>query len=191
MLMKNKSIIYLTVLLAFVSVMLIFMPAIAKQEQNNPLQSPLNKEGKVALANDDKEDVLKMMKVLADKEKELNKREDDLKKEEDRLSMLKTSLELSLKEYSAMRNKLQKELVTNSNKNGQPQQGIEHIVKIYESMSPEDAAQRIEKMDNNMAVELLSKIKSKQAGKILGAISADKAANLSQKIALGNRKNDR
>ncbi len=188
MLRKTELIIYLTVLLSFITGIFLFMPAVAKQEQNNPPSPPVSKGEVGGLPMDEEENIQKIMKVLEEKEKELIRREEALKKEEERLNMLKNSLELSLKEYSAMRDRLHKELASNSGKNGQSQQWIGYIAKVYESMSPAEAAQRIEKMDNGMAVELLSKIKSKQTGKILGAISADKAASLTEKMA--ERKGD-
>ena len=189
--MKKELMIYITLLLAFVSGLFILMPAVAKQEQNTPSLPVLSKGEKAELPNNKGEDIQRIMQVIEDKEKELNRREDALKKEEGRLNMLKQSLELSLKEYTTMRDKLQKDLTANSDKNGQTQKGTGRIVQIYESMSPEEAAQRIEKMDNSMAVELLSKIKSKKAGKILGAISSEKAASLTEMIAAGNRKDAR
>lgn len=149
------------------------MPAVAKQGQDNSDQGILKEEG---------EEIQNIMKALEDRERELAIREDAVKKEEERLHMLKNAIELSLKQYSAMRDRLQRELSGSDGGKG-AQQGIGHIAKIYEAMSPEEAARRIEKMDSAMAVELLSRIKSKQAGKIMGAISAEKAAVLSEKIA--------
>lgn len=149
------------------------MPAVAKQGQDNPDQGIIKEDG---------DEIQNIMKALEDRERELVIREDAVKKEEERLHMLKNAIELSLKQYSAMRDKLQKEF-TGSDGNNEAQQGIGHIAKIYEAMSPEEAARRIEKMDSAMAVELLSRIKSKQAGKIMGTISAEKAAVLSEKIA--------
>ncbi len=180
--MKRKSIIYVTVFLTFMTGIFIFMPAVAKQGQDNPSSSPHNTGGKEGLSEEEGEEIQNIMKALEDRERELAIREDAVKKEEERLHMLKNAIELSLRQYSAMRDRLQKGLSGSGGGKG-AQQGIGHIAKIYEAMSPEEAARRIEKMDSAMAVELLSRIKSKQAGKIMGAISAEKAAALSEKIA--------
>ena len=190
MLREKRPIIYMTLFLAFFAGVFLFMPATATQGQVEPPAPSSGKGGKPEVLDEDGENqnLQEMMKVLGDKEKELIRREEALKKEEERLNVLKTSLDLSLKEYSAMRDKLQKGLA-NGDKNNQPQQWIGYVAKIYESMAPEEAAQRIEKMDNDMAVALLSKIKSKQAGKILGAIPAETAATLTMRIA--EKKGDR
>lgn len=179
--MKRKFIIYATVFLTLMAGTLIFMPAVAKQGQDNPPSPPFTKGGKGGLSEEEGEEIQNIMKALEDRERELAIREDAVKKEEERLHMLKNAIELSLKQYSAMRDRLQKELAGSDGGNG-AQRGIGHIAKIYEAMPPEEAARRIEKMDSAMAVELLTRIKSKQAGKIMGAISAEKAAVLSEKI---------
>lgn len=134
------------------------------------------------LPSDEGEDIEEVMRVLEEKERELLRREDALRKEEERLNMLENTLEMFLREYSALREKLKKELAASADKSSQPGEWITRAAKIYESMPPEEAAQRIEKMDSDMAVDILSKIKSKQAGKILAAISADKAVLLTEKI---------
>jgi len=191
LLREKGPIIYMTLFLAFFAGVFLFMPATATQGQVEPPAPSSGKGGKPEVLDEDGENrnLQEMMKVLGDKEKELIRREEALKKEEERLNVLKNSLDLSLKEYSAIRERLKKELAANGDKNNQPQQWIGYVAKIYESMAPEEAAQRIEKMDNDMAVALLSKIKSKQAGKILGAIPAETAATLTKRIA--EKKGDR
>ena len=63
------------------------------------------------------------MKALEDRERELSKREEALKKEEERLNMLRNSIELSLKQYSSLRDKMPKGIKENKsgryNANGQ------------------------------------------------------------------------
>lgn len=183
MLRKREPIIYLTIFLTFFAGVFLFMPATAKQGQADLPEPSSGRGGKVELLDGEEANLPEMMKVLGDKEKDLIRREEALKKEEERLNVLRNSLELSLKEYSVIRERLKKELAASGDKNNQSQQWIGYVAKIYESMPPEEAAQRIEKMDNDMAVALLSKIKSKQAGKILGAISAETAATLTERIA--------
>lgn len=170
---RRELIIYLTIFLTVIAGVFLFMPASAKQEQVNTNQKVLN---------DDEKDISGIMKSLEDRERELAKREDALKKEELRLGTLKNAVELSIKQYASMRERLQKDFASNKGKNNS-QQGMENLVKIYEAMSPSEAAQRIERLDSGMAVELLSRIKSKQAGKIMEAMSTERAVRLTEKIA--------
>ncbi len=182
MLKRKELVIYLTIVFTFLIGVFIFVPAVAVQK---PAVKPGDlfaqaKDGKDGSPSPDESetDINGIMKVLEDRERDLSKREEALKKEEVRLNMLKNSIELSLKQYSTMRDKTQKGA-------GESRQtdGLAHMAKIYEAMSVEEAAQRIEKMDADLAVKLLTVLKSKQAGKILGAIPAERAASLSSKIA--------
>jgi flagellar motility protein MotE (MotC chaperone) len=60
---------------------------------------------------------------------------------------------------------------------------MDQLVKVYETMSPEEAAARMNIMDEKLAIELLSGMKGKTVGKILGNMTAEKAADLSSKLA--------
>ncbi len=170
---RRELIIYLTIFLSVITGVFLFMPASAKQEQVNTNQK---------VSNEDEKDISGIMKSLEDRERELAKREDALKKEELSLNALKNAVELSIKQYSSMRERLQKDLASNKGKNNSLQ-GMENLVKIYEAMSPSEAAQRIERLDSAMAVELISRLKSKHAGKIMEAMSTERAVRLTEKIA--------
>ncbi|MEK6537540.1 MAG: hypothetical protein AABZ46_00220 [Nitrospirota bacterium] len=181
MLKRKETVIYLTIVFTFLIGVFIFVPAVAIQKKDagsgdSPSQAAGGKAGGV-FSDDSDTDIRGIMKALEDRERELSKREEALKKEEERLNMLRNSIELSLKQYSSLRDKMPKGIKENKS-----QAGIMQMARIYESMSVEEAAQRIEKMDADLAVNLLSTIKSKLAGKILGAITAEKAASLSARI---------
>ena len=172
MLKRKELVIYLTIVFTILIGVFIFVPAVAVEKQTEG-----SKSADVS-SEDGGTDIQDIMKALEERERELSKREEGLKKEEERLNMLKKSVELSLKQYSSLRDRMQK-----SPSENKPQDGVSLMAKLYESMSVEEAAQRIEKMETDLAVKLLSAIKSKQAGKILGAITADKAAVISARIA--------
>ena len=57
---------------------------------------------------------------------------------------------------------------------------LEHLVKVYGAMDPEEAALRIEKMENQLALEILSGIQDKKAAGVLAGVKPQKAAELSQ-----------
>lgn len=175
MLNRKEFIVYLTIFLTVMAGVFLFLPASARQEKENSVKT---------ISAEENNDISGIMKALEDREMELTKREDALKREEGRVNTLKSAVELSIKQYSSMRERIQKEFASNNgNGNGKSSQGIGSIVKIYESMTPSDAARRIEKLDSGMAVELLSRIKSKQAGKIMEAMSAERSVLLTEKIA--------
>ena len=177
MLKRKETVIYLTIVFTFLIGVFIFVPAVAIQKKDAGSGDSPSRGVSSDDSDTDDTDIGGIMKALEDRERELSKREEALKKEEERLNMLRNSIELSLKQYSSLRDKMPKGIKENKS-----QAGIMQMARIYESMSVEEAAQRIEKMDADLAVNLLSTIKSKQAGKILGAITAEKAASLSARI---------
>ncbi len=179
----KEPVVYLTIIFTLFIGVFVFVPAVAvqKQEGGRASQSPQTGEKDPGAVSSDEgeQDIQAIMKALEERERELSIREEALKKEEERLNMLKNSVELSLKQYSSLRDRMQQRDPADN----EPKDGMARMAKLYESMSVEEAAQRIEKMDTDLAVKLLTAIKSKKAGKILGAITAEKAASLSAGIA--------
>ncbi len=91
----------------------------------------------------------------------------DIKKEVERLEKLKKEIEEAQK---ALDIKIQ--------------EGLLKVVKMYEAMPPEEAARKLEKLDEDSAVIILNSLKPKTAGKILAQMDNDKAASLSKKILI-------
>lgn len=118
---------------------------------------------------------------IARRQRELDLREDEIKAREARLVSIKTDLDakaLELKKTHADIEATLKKL---------DEAGTERakrIVKIFESMGPEDAAPRLEKLDYDLAVMILATISEKKAAKILAFIDPARAAKLSQAIRL-------
>ncbi|GER94447.1 hypothetical protein A45J_2210 [hot springs metagenome] len=91
----------------------------------------------------------------------------DIKKEIERLEKLKKEIEEAQK---ALDMKIQ--------------EGLLKVAKMYESMPPEEAARKLEKLDEDIAVIILNSLKPKTAGKILAQMENDKAASISKKILI-------
>ena len=58
----------------------------------------------------------------------------------------------------------------------------ERLVKIYDAMEPENAAQRLEAMDDALGSWLLLRINVRKAGQILGALSPQKASRITTRL---------
>ncbi len=59
----------------------------------------------------------------------------------------------------------------------------QRLVKIYESMEPESAAQRIETLEEGTASWLLMKMSPRKSGQVLAAMSPAKASQLTRLLA--------
>ncbi len=109
----------------------------------------------------------------------LDKREDDIRKEEERLKTLKMDIKKTINTLTQERKHLEKVL---SDLRTEKKEGLQKLAKLYENMPSEEAALRIEKLNKDMAVMLLSAMKPRTAGKILGFVRPSKAAELTQAI---------
>ncbi len=56
------------------------------------------------------------------------------------------------------------------------------LAKIYETMPPEEAAARLERMPDRKAIEVLRLLKGKSAGAILAEVKPDRAARLTEQL---------
>jgi flagellar motility protein MotE (MotC chaperone) len=61
---------------------------------------------------------------------------------------------------------------------------LKKLVKVYENMDSEQAANIIDKLSNSEATALLSAMSAEQAAEILGAMNTSRAAILSEKLGL-------
>ncbi|GJL66982.1 MAG: hypothetical protein NPIRA05_19530 [Nitrospirales bacterium] len=120
---------------------------------------------------------------------QLQKRLKDLEEREQRLQQKESRLEGLQRDVEALAERQTKEAERLKNKaaalDGKEQQqpkddpSLAHLVKVYGAMDPEEAALRIEKMDEGLALEILSGIKSKKAAVVLAGVNPEKAAALS------------
>jgi len=98
--------------------------------------------------------------------------------EEERLKILKADLQAQIdqlkklkQEYEQMRQGLE----------GKKHEQLTKVVKMFEAMPAEEAAKTIEKLDDDTAVQILTSLKAKSAGKVLAQIEPARAAVLSKK----------
>lgn len=114
----------------------------------------------------------------------LNTKKAALAAEEKRLAQKKTELvaiqeELSnkLEKLTQLRNEIRSEI---AGKKAVENNKLKHLIKIYSAMKPQSAAVLIEKLDKNLAVELLSNMKGDAVGQILSYVDSGKAAAISE-----------
>ncbi|MFO8033384.1 MAG: magnesium transporter MgtE [Desulfohalobiaceae bacterium] len=106
------------------------------------------------------------------KQKELQKKEEEL-----------TQLEERIDKKLARQKELKQELEEILDRAKSVQQGkIKHLVDVYSNMEPEQAANVLETLDQDIAVKILSGMRGRTAGEILSFVEADKAARLSEQL---------
>jgi flagellar motility protein MotE (MotC chaperone) len=109
------------------------------------------------------------VKIIEAKRVELKEKEEALKRDEARIetyTRLLAQMETVLKRLEQAKG-----------------DKIENVVKAYEVMPPEDAAVRISALDNDTALRIMTRMKSKKAGAIMAVMEPGKAAALTRRLA--------
>lgn len=122
---------------------------------------------------------------LNDRKKELDAREEELGRQEAELGQMKSELERRLKDLEDMRGKIS-EILADRVKIDETK--VETLVQMYSNMKAVQAAKVFESMDEDLAVEILSRMKKKNAADIMNLLKPEKAQVFSEKYAGYKRK---
>jgi flagellar motility protein MotE (MotC chaperone) len=98
--------------------------------------------------------------------------------EEERLKILKADIQAQIEQLKKLKQELEQE---KKGLEGKKKEQLVKVAKIYESMPAEEAAKAIEKLDDDTAILILTSLKPRTAGKVLGQIESARAASLSKK----------
>lgn len=115
--------------------------------------------------------------------KEVVKRERGLQLREEHVLSLQRDLEALAARQAKEAKRLEKEAAALSEEQRrylEQDPALVHLLKIYESMDPEEGALRIELMREGLALDILAGIKNKKAAGILAGVNPKKAAKLSE-----------
>ncbi|QDK39111.1 MotE family protein [Bdellovibrio sp. NC01] len=117
---------------------------------------------------------------LNDRKKELDAREEELNRQESELQAQKSELDKRLKELEEMRGKISSMLEERVKADDQK---IDTLVQMYSNMKPPQAAKIFETMDEDLVVEILGRMKKKNAADIMNLLKPEKAQIISEKYA--------
>ena len=116
----------------------------------------------------------------------IKQRNEQLTIREQELKELEKQVDEKIKKLEALEASIQSEVDTYRQLSDER---IRHLVKIYSSMKPKAAADLMNKLDINVAVEVFLSMKGDIAGGILSYMDTEKAATITKKLA--NYRNDR
>ena len=125
-------------------------------------------------------EMLRLLEMIERKNRELKKREEELLLKEKNLEALEKKVlsDLQKIEEALARSEemvgIRKDLI---------EKNVKSLVKAYSNMKPVQAAALLERMDEATAIIIISRMKSRDAGKVLGAMNTRIAKNISEKIA--------
>jgi flagellar motility protein MotE (MotC chaperone) len=117
---------------------------------------------------------------LSERKKELDAREEELNKKEQEIAKQKVEIEGKLTQLEEYRVKisamLQDRIVADSSK-------VDTLVQVYSNMKPLQAAKVFETMDEDLVIDILSRMKKKNAADIMNLIKAEKAQIFAERYA--------
>ncbi|MBO9666255.1 MAG: hypothetical protein J7501_05530 [Bdellovibrio sp.] len=125
-------------------------------------------------------DELDHLTKLNDRKKELDAREEELNRQETELQAQKVELDKRLKELEEMRGKISSMLEERVKADDQK---VDTLVQMYSNMKPPQAAKVFETMDEDLVVEILGRMKKKNAADIMNLLKPEKAQIISEKYA--------
>lgn len=151
-----------------------------------PAATPAKKEV-TEEAGAEKEDAAALTSVeidhlqkLNDRKKELDAREEELNRVEAELQTQRVELEKRLKDLEEMRSKISSML---ENRVKVDDEKVDTLVQMYSNMKAPQAAKVFESMDEDLAVEILGRMKKKNAADIMNLLKPEKAQILSEMFA--------
>ncbi len=114
---------------------------------------------------------------------QLEEREQRIRDDEQRLGVLRRDLEqMATRQEKAIAEAMA--IREAQNESGGEDDGsrksLKHLIKVYEAMDPDEAALRISKMKEPLALDILAGIKEKKAAGMLAGIEPVKAAKLTE-----------
>ena len=130
-------------------------------------------------------ETFRMIETIENKNRELKKREEELSIKEVRLEALEAKVRKDLEkiEKSISESKEQMGLQDKKTK-----ENVAALIKVYSSMKPEEAANLVEAIDEDLALKIVSGMKSKIAGQVLSKLDVQVAKRISEKLAGKSKK---
>lgn len=117
------------------------------------------------------------LNFLIQKKAALDQKEKRLAQKQAELVAIQQDINHKIEKLTQLRNEIRSELASQK---AAEDQKLKHLIKVYSAMKPQNAAGLIEKLDKQLAIKLLSKMKGEDVGKILSYVDIEKAATISE-----------
>ena len=141
-----------------------------------PAVPAVNEASKEKKSGDDADYLFK----LAERKKALDLREEDLNKLAAEIEKQKLEIEEKIKKINETRTKISSVL---EEKIKADDVKVETLVQMYSNMKPPQVAKVFETLDEDLVIEILSRMKKKVAGDILNLVKPEKAQIFAERFA--------
>jgi len=125
-------------------------------------------------------ETFRMFETIEKKNRELKRREEELRIKELRIKAIEAKVSKDLEKIEKGISESKQQLGIQDEKT---KENVEALVKVYSSMKPEEAANLIEAIDDDLALRIVAGMKSKIAGKVLSKLDIKVAKRISETLA--------
>jgi flagellar motility protein MotE (MotC chaperone) len=122
----------------------------------------------------------RLLELIEEKEKTLQRKEESLHLEEERLQALKKDIEDKLAQIIQASETL-KALTISKNKH--VEENIMKLAKVFESTPPENVGPLLEELDIEIAAQILLRMNGKKAGAVWGYVKQEKALKIIKEMS--------
>lgn len=123
---------------------------------------------------------IELLQQLAERREELDRRENELERRSELLKAAETRIQSKIEKLESLRETING-LLTQYDK--ESEQKVERLVKIYESMRPDDAAQIFEDLEMPVLLRVLGRMSERKSAPILAEMDAKKAQAVTLELA--------
>jgi flagellar motility protein MotE (MotC chaperone) len=146
------------------------------------IKDPDNKELKDVKKEANTEEKIDL-RFLIQQKAEFEKEEKQIAKKKAELLAIQNDINQKIATLTKIRDEIRAE---KDQKKAEEEKQFKHLIKVYSAMKPQSAADLIEKLDLDLAIKLLSRMKGDAVGKILSFVKIEKAAKISEGIVKRN-----
>ena len=122
---------------------------------------------------------MEVLKQLAERREQLDMKAKDLEAKETLLEAIEARIDKKIQDMETMRKQLQALL---NQAGGQQQAQLDNLVKIYETMKPEEAARIFDTMEMPIVLGVIQKMKSAKSAAIMAKMSSERAKEITTEL---------
>ena len=125
-------------------------------------------------------ETFRMIETIENKNRELKKREEELRIKQTRLEALEAKVRKDLDKIEKNISESKKQMGIQDEKT---KENVEALIKVYSNMKPEEAANLVGAIDEGLALQIISGMKSKIAGQVLSNLDVKVAKRIRENLA--------
>ncbi len=123
---------------------------------------------------------MEVLRSIENSKKQMEQRERELDRRAKELAALEQLVDQKMATLEKLRLEFEQQVKAEE---ARQNKRIKHLVALYSNMKPKAAAEVMEQMDLDLAVEIFRQMRGREAGKILAYVTPEKASKISRMLS--------